>query len=630
MSTLEKFKVAYCDSAEALAKVRRMGLPKDAKIRTSSPHLLTHYADQAISLEAALGAEVYDDFKKSIPQFGMDIYDLCYAFPNARKYARTLARAAIMFQRTMLKAACLEDSDFVEPRLVVRLVTGDAGVDATLNTNWFDLIGSNPRTEVVEVKIKAPVVQESDVGFFKRFLFRGPEYFIFRSVLAATKFLPMVFRKEPRALIFKECELLHEVAAHLAVRRIPLQRMERPKPAKPSAPVESGVEEDCLKGLEDLLMKRAEQYLCHSVRALVVQLGVVALSEEVFRQNRAEESMLERLRPFASKALVLTNYPGSAEDYGMFLACKTHRIPLIAFQHGISREVNQVHGDLGVENSAADLTMVFNETAKMKTDSTQYHHGRCAAIGFPTKGRRLKRIPKLFFKPTEDILFISTNVYNGNINSVKGTMSDYESCSLERNLITNVLDKIAFRVSYKRYLPILRYADPDPAFEEACRSSNIDVLTNDIDARYYVKSAKILVTCRATSTMSWCALSGRPMCFIDVPGQMPLADAIKEEFKESFFYFNSGDDSELSRLREFLNQPLSEIEAQWERKRRKREEFISRHIDTPSASCGDLGAKILSERGLEDFSWLSLGEMEPPKRYLEAPEPSALKTHGLN
>ena len=160
--------------------------------------------------------------------------------------------------------------------------------------------------------------------------------------------------------------------------------------------------------------------------------------------------------------VVLTNYPGRPEDFGLFLSGQDLGIPVVGFQHGVCRELNADHGDLGVENACSHLTLVYNETAVERSNDTYFHHGRTTAVGFPAIGRRLSKHPAAAFQKTEPILYVATAPHRGYVHLVSSAATDLETSRFEIDMIEQVLDKAPRRVTYKPYPHMARYADLDP------------------------------------------------------------------------------------------------------------------------------------------------------------------------
>ena len=181
------------------------------------------------------------------------------------------------------------------------------------------------------------------------------------------------------------------------------------------------------------------------------------IDEHLIRQRDTTISLHPRISKVPSNSIFLTNYPGTPEANALARTAMRYGLPTIAFQHGVSREINGDHGDMGVENSSANLTFVYNQTAKLKSDETAYCHGRTEPTSFPGKGQKLSKKLRIFAFKTNKILYLSTNVYRGNIASLNSPRTDFENYLSESTIIREVLGKLPHSVSYKPYPFQIRY-----------------------------------------------------------------------------------------------------------------------------------------------------------------------------
>ena len=90
---------------------------------------------------------------------------------------------------------------------------------------------------------------------------------------------------------------------------------------------------------------------------------------------------------------------------------------------------------------------------------------------------------------------------------------------------------------------------------------------------------------RATSTIAWCAVSDKPLVFIDIPWDKPLRQEARQAFEEAFFVFDASSPHFFRDVREFLSQPLEEIESQWQTKAVARKSTVEQFF-----GCGGKGA----------------------------------------
>jgi hypothetical protein len=113
-----------------------------------------------------------------------------------------------------------------------------------------------------------------------------------------------------------------------------------------------------------------------------------------------------------------------------------------------------------------------------------------------------------------------------------------------------------------------------------------------------VPNAKVLVTARNSSTVAMCVMSGKPVVYISVPGR-PLSDAARAAMEKGIFVFDGGNSDGFDALREFLSQPIAEIEAQWRDRSSAREKLINDFFDIGGGHGGARAAKIIRQSGFD-------------------------------
>lgn len=619
---LDSFETIFCDSADALRAMRADGLRPDARVRTASPWLLQKGCDdfRIEQLEKRITGAPLRQFKADIKPLAVDLYDICRSDPATAPYARTVARASVLFQRVIIKIACLDDSDFEDARLHIRLETGDARHDRMLNAPWDSVLAQNAAYHAVTAKIEANATLDlADSKRLRRWMHQGVEYFGYRAGLLSSRWFRRWLPWRGTAFILRENELVFETAYHLWRRGVRLARLRYGELPDVTGPFLSKACVDALGARLDVFLGA---YLCAAAIPVARELILAEMEDHARRQcasDRRWSDILNAGRPAGGRAVVLTNYPGMPEEVGLFTAAERQGVPVVGFQHGVSRELNAVHGDAGVENSSAHLTLVYNETAKAESDRTPFAHWPTLAVGYPQIGRRISRLPRIAFVPTEPIMFVSTNVYRGNTHMVTGTWTDAQTAAFETRLIHDVLQPLPYRVSYKSYPYLGRYADPDPAMQAALASDNLSIVTKNEDMRYLIRSARVVVTCRASSTTGWCLMSARPLVFINVPAQMPLSDAAKKAFSGALFLFDADDPDLTDRLRAFLSRPLEDIEAEWAAMAPARARLIREYIDVDTPNTGSMAAKYLLAHGLSDSFFDSHEIHEPVRPPLDGP-----------
>lgn len=146
---------------------------------------------------------------------------------------------------------------------------------------------------------------------------------------------------------------------------------------------------------------------------------------------------------------------------------------------------------------------------------------------------------------------------------------------------------------YKPY-PESRYLDPDPVLERAEKAANITIFPHGDDLRYLLADCRIVVTSRASSTLGWCAASGKPLVYIDLPSQKPLWPDARDAFDAGFFVFDASSPDMHDQLRAFLSQPIEKIESQWAERRDAREAALVKFVGALDGKAGRRAAAHLA------------------------------------
>jgi hypothetical protein len=216
--------------------------------------------------------------------------------------------------------------------------------------------------------------------------------------------------------------------------------------------------------------------------------------------------------------------------------------------------------------------------------------GACAPVGLSSEYLARKPAPSPVAPP---VWYISTALYNGNLPILCVGYTDNDIADYETEVVTGLLARLPHRVMYKPY-PALRYMDEDPVLACAAEQPNISIYEDRLDLRYIASEARVFVTGRATSTMSWCLFSGRPTVFIDHPDQVPLRPETRDAMREAAFLIDARKPGWKEEAVTLLSQPIERLEAVWKEKEAARREFTARFFSAwPDGRGGRRAAEII-------------------------------------
>lgn len=596
---LSGFSTAYCDSMAVLEQAWESGLPKSARILSSSPTmLLDGHAEPTYRQFDGDQRTALNDSTLALTQ---QIHEALSAHDLLAPFASLVARMGILFQPTIALAASLEDADHEEPRLILMSHTGHGPTDRLFTAPWGGLFANAPDAKRVTFPIpmdQGYFLRGGNVpGFVTRLKQAAWDKLAYRLFLKAGARLPG-FMSRRRAFIVTENELLIETSAWLGLSGFSLHQL--PPPAIQISEPESAAMENIHHAMTEVLGPVMRTHAGRWINRQFVESTVAMFLDKVMAECdlflSASPVWEERLEQLAMGVgdVIMMNYPGGGVIHALIDRSRKMNVPVIAFEHGATRQFCATHKHMvaGFENNYADWVMAFNTLSSKMSNANPFAHGTSLPVGFPKDYfRNIGRKPDPASPP---VLFVSTTLYVGNQQSLSGSLSDIEAAEREIGIVSEVLDKIPHQVVYKPY-PSVRYADPDPIHQAVRAAGNIEFFGEGFDLRYEVGKHKVVITSRGTSTVSWCVMSDRPLVFIDYPDHMPLTDAAREAFRKGVFLFEVRKEGWRDDLRAFLSKPISEIEAEWDEKSADRARLISDFFTIPETGAGKRAARYIQQ-----------------------------------
>jgi len=224
---LSKYDVVFCDSVQALEWAYQNGLPESAIIKSSSPAMLWNQDPNVQNIESRWTIEELEKFRSTIPKLTIDIFNASLSVTEIdREIALTISQSVHRFQNIIYKAACLDESDFIDSRLFI-YVDGETGPSGNMmNSPWDELLSQNPLFSTVSYTLKNDnweVLTTKGVSYWRRFKVAGYETIIYRLAIKLMNIFPKrVFKKE--VIMPNENELNIEIASSLALRGVRISR----------------------------------------------------------------------------------------------------------------------------------------------------------------------------------------------------------------------------------------------------------------------------------------------------------------------------------------------------------------------------------------------------------------------
>lgn len=565
--SLSDFDTVFCDSTEALGRAFDEGLSKHVRIKTSSPALLWRNDLNVENVEARWSREEVRTFHQQTAQYTTDLYDAISRVNNFSDYAISISRLAINFERMIYKAACLRESDFYKPRLFLSIKSDEF----RLNAPWTDLLSSN--SHFVEFSINEDCRFYSDpkntANFWDRLKLGGIDTLFFRLAVNFWKKAPK-FLAEKQLLIVKENFLIIEGAAQAAKKGIAIEQLKlsMPKTALPS----SCDFEELFKIIKPVILKRITPWIISEAVNPCLEMFLEHIITCVDTQDYARMKWRDILTRVVNKkkSIVICNSPHRPAHIALAQECHQRNIPFIGAQHGVTHEISEDYNFQKslYEANISDVFLTYNDEMSEIAKNNLTKRGENIAVGLPKRYFKAVHLRKQLNQFNCPIVFVSTNLYVGNIGVMINYIND-EVKSYQEVEYLKVFNEIPYKVMYKPYPETYRrYTDIDPVITIASKMNNITVFEKLTDMRYLLGEFRVIITTHATSTLSWALLSGKPVVFIDNPDLAPLKKNVYSLMKKSVFLFDRREEDMLSKLKDFLLTSIENIEYEWYKENR--------------------------------------------------------------
>ena len=594
---LSKYNAVFCDSLQALDWAYQHGLPKSAYIKSSSPAMLWNKKKNINNIESRWTIEEREKFHSKTQKLTKDIFDESMKVVGAeRELALAISQATYRFQKTLYKAACLEESDFIESRLFIYVdgMTGPSG--NMMNSQWNQLLTGNPLFSMVEYTLKNDewnMLTTKGVSYWKRFKVAGYETIVYRLAIKLMRNLPnWIFNKE--VIMPNENELNIEIASVLALHGVKISEVKLDSISNDDDIALDNDITELYKAVYPIMQKRVEDWVVSSAVEITMSLFKSHLEKQL-KQFKVLVSEYERVivKNSTRKQFVLANAPGNIKGYALAYVCRKNDILLMSSQHGVTIEISKAHDimQIAFDNSVSDIMFSYNSRIIDIEKSTYFDKSKHYCVGMPLRLIRMRQM-KRTSKSTPPIVFISTNLYHMGFSLAQKT--DYGNAVYEHDIVVKVLSRLPHKVRYKTYPEDnRRYADIDPVLNDLKKFDNIELFSDKLDMRYLISEHRVLVTTGATSTLGWPVMSGKPVIFINQKENNPLTDDAYISLSKGIFVFDGDDKDFYKKLRNFLSQPINEIERLWKEKKNARKEMIENYFSAYEGGAGKRAAKIL-------------------------------------
>jgi len=555
-------------------------------------------------IESRWSVEEMKFFQNSTKNFIKEVFDLSSANID-RDFALVMSHTMVRFNRLIFKAACLKKIDLTDKRLFVELDSSNDVRGEFLNSPWGELLFKSKNIDTYKYPLKAKWVSSTTKGvpFLKRLYIAGIETIFFR--IATLKYFEVIQHKifqffknkNMQVLIPNENELLIETSYNMLKSGVMLKKISVNIDNQATNNFDNQISPP--KEVINLLRSRLNLWVIPEL----IDVCLEVFDKELYKslnEARMYKKLWSKELNFSSKmkSVLFINAPSTLNGIALTSICRKKNIPVVAFQHGVTKEICKTHGEMmiGYESNYSDLVISYNDLASEASNKSYYAIGPSVSVGMSNRHLRMKST-NWFQSNDSPIVYVSTNLYKGNIGLFGTYLTDYHRSVNELNLISEVFLKVPHKILYKTYPEnYQRYADGDPIVESINKTNNIELFNNKTDMRYSVSKYRIFITSKATSTLGWLVMTGKPVIFINWDDNMPLTDEAYKLIKKGLFLFDGNAIDSMNSLKIFLSKPIEEIESLWAKKNIFRQEMITQLFSSYRNNSGSRAASIIKEK----------------------------------
>ena len=599
---LSIYKNVFCDSVQALNWAYKHGLNKDSLICSSSPAVLWKGYPNVVQIEDRWNTKDFKEFQSTINNFSEDIYNATINIDETtREDALAVSLSFVEFHKIIYKAACLFEDDLIKPRLFLK-IEGNGGVNGNhMNAPWDILLNGNSNFSSIDYTLHKDFWNVSDIGEVPvslRMRIAGVETVLYRLAIRLSEKLPRWMKKK-QLLVHNENELLIEIASNFVLKGVAIKKLEFVSKNNPSDYKNISFDRIC-ESIRPIVHNRLKKWLTPSLVDICEKLFIDQVSEALHSLNQLKASWKNILdRENKSINVLITGAPGNLNGFALTGVCHEIGIPVVSVQHGVTVEIcsNIAEVSSAYDMNTSDYYLAYNRMSENIEKNSFFSRGKSLVVGMSKRHFRMKKIKDIINSSCPPIVYISTNLYKGNLGYFVGWSTDYDRSLNERNLISNVFSRLPHKIRYKTYPEDnRRYVDKDPAIEYVDKYKNIELFEKKIDMRFLLQQHQIVVTSSATSTIGWPVMANKPTVFINWDTHDSLSNEAYISFSNGLFLFDANSEYFHENLRKFLSKPISEIMNLWDKKEVARKDMIQRFFSEYSSGAGKRGQRLITAK----------------------------------
>ncbi len=394
-----------------------------------------------------------------------------------------------------------------------------------------------------------------------------------------------IWRGRPTVFVARDNETVRAALPYLLAARVNLRLVPGRVPnAQPGAPLEPFADIDQTARLiagptgTDALAAPAR------LMARVLRSGS-RYWEPIAKSARAAVAEIDGVE---DGAVLLTNSPQGIQGLAMVSAYRERGLRIAIAEHGVSAGLSGVYVAMRPFSDAkiADRYLVCCEnTRRFLTAEPGIPDNRVETIGLPRIVRTVPLRPlqrfltrRGFVEGRRKVIMYVVMPEQNNQRRLPHSPWDRNSYSIQRKVALDVLPHVDGSPVLKTY-PSRRYIDPNPIGSLLPLPAKMAYVDKG-DFRFIRAAADVIIVESLMSTLGFVLGAGVPVILLRQDGIEPLPD-VSRGLEDAIFVVDTRKPSWASELLQLLNQPLRELQREWQARSTKRAAFLEHFVEGP-------------------------------------------------
>lgn len=568
---LDKIKQVFCDDKKILDKLYLNGLNKNSVIYTSSPFLHNNNIANIRYIPELINEFKIEPFLYDLSNLIFEVYKITSSNKNLKDFSINIARKVLHSYRIMYQAIHLENINTKIDTLFVKIDTSNNEYNDLLNAKW-SVFFDNKNINIFDYKYK---INNEKINIIKKILSTNKNRVKLEIYKLLTKVIPIPKRKN--IIFFGNNDLMFKTVENLFLKGFNIIHIKNflKEIDNEQNKIDTNYKQILKQNIKDPYFAFLNKWLKNQSFSLVCfDMIIEEMITNIHRQIQSQNWFQKKMKNInLSKSAVLCNFPRSPEYTGFSTFLKNNNVPLISFQHGVTREISKRSDFYSIldECNVADVVFSYNESYKKITTSTPFSKGKVISIGSIYQKNKFK------LKNNKTILFVSMLFLRGNSrNIINKNLNDYQVIKREEKLI-DLFNAINMNVTYKKYeLKFKRFLDDDLIIDKIKKSKNINLLKKKIDLKEIVHQYNFLILQGASSTLTYCLSLNIPIIYLFNKDMNLLRDEPLELMKKSVFFFNENDIDFETKIINFFKIDRNILLKKWKLKKTYRDSLINK------------------------------------------------------